>query len=82
MGTGPAGQYSRKICFIEKPGVEDEGCRYVVKRSSDPRVAHTDVKVQVRDLVRVVGIVAPFAPMGASTRGKFVLSSPRGKIGI
>ena len=53
----------------------------MVKRSSDPRVAHPDVKVQVRDLVRVVGIVSPFAYMGASTRGKFVLSRPRGKIG-
>ena len=78
---GPAGQYSGKIRFIEKPGVQDEGGRHVVKRSSDPRVAHPDVKVQVRDLVRVVGIVAPFAPMGASTRGKFVLSSPRGEMG-
>ena len=52
----------------------------MVKGSSDPR-AHPDVKVQVRDLVWVVGIVAPFAPMGASIRGKFILSSPRGKIG-
>ena len=80
-GTVWAGQYSGKIRFIEKPGVEDEGSRHVVKRSSVPRVAHPDVKVQVRDLVRVVGIVAHFAPMGASTRGKFVLSSPRGKMG-
>ena len=78
---GPAGQYSGKIRFIEKPGVEDEGGRHVVKRSSDPRVANTDVKVQVRDLVRVVGIVAPFAPMGASIRAKFLLSSPRVKMG-
>ena len=53
----------------------------MVKRSSDPRGAHLDVKVQVRDLVRFVGIVAAFSPMGASTRGKFVLSSPRGKMG-
>ena len=79
--SGPAGQYSGKIRFIEKPGVEDEGGRHVVKRSSDPRVAHPDVKVQVRDLVRVVDIVAPFAPMGASTREKFVLLSPMGKMG-
>ena len=28
--------------------------------------------------MRVVGIVAPFAPIGAGIRGKFVLSSPRG----
>ena len=78
---GPASQNSGKIRFIKKPGIEDEGGRHVVKRSSDPLVDHPDVKVQVRDLVRVVGIVAPFAAMGASTRGKFVYSSPRGKMG-
>ena len=80
MGTGPAGQNSGKIRFIEKPGVEDEGGRHVVKRRSDPRVAHPDVKVQVRVLVRVVGIFPPLAPMGTSTRVKFVLSSLRGKL--
>ena len=79
--SGRAGQYSGKIRFIEKPEVEDEGGRHVVKRSSDPRVAHPDVKLQVRDLVPFVGIVAPFSPMGASTREKFVLWSPRGKMG-
>ena len=31
--------------------------------------------------MRVVGIVAPFAPLRAGTREKFVLSSPRGKMG-
>ena len=81
MGTGPGGSVFGENSFYRKPGVQDEGGRHVVKRSSDPRVAHPDVKVQVRDLVRVVGIVAPFAPMGASTRGKFVLSSPRGEMG-
>ena len=69
---GPAGQYSGKIRIIEKPGVEDEGGHHVVKRSSDPRVAHLDVKVQLRVLVRIVGIVASFAAMGANTLGKFV----------
>ena len=29
--------------------------------------------------MRVVVIVAPFAPLGMDTRGRFVLSSPRGK---
>ena len=53
---GPLGQYSVKICFIEKPGVQDKGGgRHVAKRSSDPRVAYPEVNVQVRDLVRVVG---------------------------
>ena len=51
------------------------------KYSSDPRQAYPEVKLQGRDLVRVVGIVAPFTPMGAGTRGKFVLSSPRGEMG-
>ena len=67
--------------FIEKHGVQDEGGREVAKHSSDPRQAYPEVKLQRRDLVRVVGIVAPFAPLGACTRGKFVLSSPNGEMG-
>ena len=39
-----------EIRFIEKPGVQDYGGRRVAKRSSDPRVAYSEVKVQVRDL--------------------------------
>ena len=35
----------------------------------------------VAQLVRVVGI-APFAPQGVGTQGKFVLSSPRGVNGL
>ena len=72
------GQYSRKICFIEKRGVQDDWGRHVVKHSFDTRQAYPDVKLQGRDLMRVVGIIATFAPLGASTRGKFVLSSPGG----
>ena len=37
----------------------------MAKRSSEPRVAYPEVKVQVRDLVLVVGIVVPFAPRGS-----------------
>ena len=55
---GPWGQYSGKILLIEKPGVQDYGSRHVAKRSSDPRVAYPEVKVHLRDLVRVVRIVA------------------------
>ena len=40
------GQYSGEIHFIEKPGVH-----HLAKRSSEPQVAYTEVKVQVRDLV-------------------------------
>ena len=54
-------------------------CRHVAKCSSEPRQDYPEVKLQGRDLVRVVGIVAPFAPLGVSTRGKFILSSPGGK---
>ena len=36
----------------------------MAKRNSDPRVAYPEVKLQVRDIVRVAGIVAPFAPLG------------------
>ena len=54
--------------------IQDEGGRHVVKRRSGPQV----VKVQVRDLVQVVGMFAPFSPRGFSIRGKFVLWSPSG----
>ena len=54
---------------------------HVDKRSSDPLQAYPEVKLQGRELVRVVGIVAPFIPLGDGTQGKFVLSSPRGEIG-
>ena len=76
--TGPRGQNSEKIRFIEKHGVQDEGGLHVAKRSSDPRQAYPEVKLQGRDLVPVVGIVAHFAPLVAGSRGKFVLSSPPG----
>ena len=56
---------SGKIRFIETPEVQDEGDRHVTKRSSDPRVAYPEVKVQIRNQVRVVGIVAPL-PNGGS----------------
>ena len=78
VGTGPGGSVFGDDSFYRETRGRRRGVRHVVKRSSDSR-AHPDVKVQVRDLVWVVGIVAPFSPMGASTRGKFVLSSPRGK---
>ena len=48
---------------------------------NNSRVAYPYVKVHVRELrelLRVVGIVAPFARRGAVTRGKFVISSPKG----
>ena len=68
-----------KFVLLEKPRVQDEGGRYVAKRTSDPRVAYPEVNVQVRELVRVVGIVAPFVPRVFSIRGKFVLSIGQAK---
>ena len=67
LAPGPRGQYPRKIQFIEKPGVQDEGGRHVAKRSFDPRVAYTGVKVQVRALVRIVNIFDPFATRGGGS---------------
>ena len=48
---GPRGQYSGKIRFIKKPGVQDERGRHVAKHSSDHRVVYPEFNVQVRDLV-------------------------------
>ena len=74
---GYRGQYSGKIRFIEKPGMQDDGDCHVAKRSSDPQVAYPEVNVQVRNLVRVVGIIAPSAPRVVGYRGKLFLPSPR-----
>ena len=62
-----------KFVLFTKLGYRTRGCHHVAKRSSDSRVAYPEVNVQVRDLVRVVGIVAPFAPRGVSIWGKFVV---------
>ena len=77
VGTGFVGSYSGKLRFIGKLRVQDEEDRHVAKRSSDPRVAIPEVKVQVRDLVRAVGIVAPFAPWGRYA-GKNRFIEPKG----
>ena len=70
-----AGEVSIRGKFVlsRNPGYKTRGS-HVAKRSSDPRVAYPEVNVQVRDLVRVVGIVAPFSPRGFSIRKNFVLS--------
>ena len=64
---GPRGQYSGKNSFYGETRDTRRG-RHVAKRSSDPRAAYPEVNTQVLDLVRVVGIVAPFAPRGFSIR--------------
>ena len=38
------------------------GGRHVAERSTDPKQAFPEVKLQGRELVRAVGIVAPFTP--------------------
>ena len=77
--AGPWGQYSGKIRFIEKRGMQDEGGRHVSQRRSDPRQAYPEVKLQGRDLVRVMDIVAPFASLETSTREHSFYRTPRGK---
>ena len=49
----------------------------MTKRSSDPRLACPEVKVQVWDLMRVVGIVAPLPPVGLYP-GKICFIDPQG----
>ena len=51
----------------------------MAKRSSNPRVAYPEVKVQVRALVRVVGIVAPFDLRGVGTQENSFCRAPVGK---
>ena len=76
MVTGPAGSVFGENSFYRETLGTSRGGRHVAKRSFDPRVAYPEVKVQVRDIVRVVGIVAPFAPSGIGTKGKFRFIEP------
>ena len=92
MGTKAAGSvFGENSFYRETLGTRRWG-RHVAKCSSDPRQAYPEVKLQGReaypevklqgrDQVRVVGIVAPFAPLGVGTLGKFVLPSPGGGMG-
>ena len=77
MGTGPLGSVFRENLFYRETQGTRLGGRHVAKRSSDPRVAYPEVKVHVRDLVRVLGIVAPFGPRG-SVFGKIRFIEPQG----
>ena len=70
-------QYSGKGRFIGKPGVQEYGGRHVAERSSDPRVANPEVKVQVRDLVRAVVLLPP-SPHGGRYAGKNRFIEPQG----
>ena len=51
MGNGPAGSVFGENSFYRETRGTRRGGRHVAKRSSDPRVAYPEVKVQVRDLV-------------------------------
>ena len=66
-----------KFVLSRNPGYKTRG-RHVAKRSSDLRVAYPEVNVQVRDLVWVVDIVAPFALRVFSIQGN-VLSIGQAK---
>ena len=69
-----------KFVLTRNPGYKTSGvAMWLNVRSSDPRVAYPEVKVQVRDLVRVVSIVAPLAPSGVSIRENSFYRAPGGK---
>ena len=76
MGTGPVVSVFGEHSFYQETWGTRWGGRHVAKCSSDPRLAV--VKLQGRDLVRIVGFITRFALLEAGTRGKFVLSSSRG----
>ena len=65
MGTGPAGSVFMENSVYRETWGTSRGGRHFTKRSSDPRVAYTGIKVQVRDLVQIMGIVDPFASRGS-----------------
>ena len=81
MATGSAGSVFGENSFYRETWGTRLGGRQVAERKSDPPDSLPELKVQVLDLVRVVGIIAPFCPTRHGYPGKFVLSRPRGKMG-
>ena len=75
---GPQSQYSGKIRFIEKPGIQDDGValwlNVVLEPGSLPRSQSSCTGPSAS-----CGYYCPFDPKGVGTREEFVLSSPRGK---
>ena len=78
VSTGPAESVYGENSFYRETRDTRLGGHHVAKRSSEPRVAYPEVKIQIRDRVRVMGIVVPFALRGV-IRGKFVYRAPVGK---
>ena len=71
LELGPCGDCSRVLWVPGSRGQYSGKTRFIEKHGvQDERGRH----------VRIVGIVAPFAPLGAGTRVKFVLSSPSGEM--
>ena len=70
-GYRASGVSIRGLFVLSRDLVNKTRGRHVAKRN-------TCIKVQLRDIVRVVNNVAPFATRGIGIGGKFVLSSPRG----
>ena len=79
---GPRSQYSGKIRLPRNLRYQTRG-RHMVKRSSDPRRDSLPTKSNFRygTQCELWILLPPFASLGAGTRGKFVLSSPREKMG-
>ena len=70
VGTEPVVSVFGDISFYRETWGTRRGGRHVAKRN---------IKLQLRDLVRVVGIGAPLATRGDVIRGKFVYQAPAGK---
>ena len=78
MVTGPAGALFRGKFVYKKTLGTRRRDRHVTKRSSDPRFAYPEVKIPVRDLVRVVGIVAPLPVGGRYQFSREIWGTKRG----
>ena len=79
-GTGPCGDCRRSYGYRAR-GVSIPAkfvlSRNVAKNGTGTLVAYPEVEVKVRDLVRVVGIVAPFAPRRGRYPGKIRYIEPQ-----
>ena len=77
VGTALVGSVFGQNSFYPETLGKRRGDHYMAKTSTGTLVAYTEVKVQVRVLVRVVSIVAPFAPWRGRYPEKIRYIEPR-----
>ena len=77
MGTGPGGSVFGENLFYRETRTRGGGGRHAVKRSSDTRVAHPEVKSSGTGLSVICGCCCPLRPADVQYSEKILCIEPQ-----